>query len=159
MRKDNEFQIVGKETPYKVPDDFFENISEKTLLRAKLRDQKLRKSRVLWLTVSLAASMAAALVIGYMILSPWTKSESNLLVQEKLSTGQQLTQQKQEISQHSTVPLFSKVKPEKNPTQKITATEDQTDGLCAVLSDLTDDELQQMVAMLKTDLFISESEQ
>ena len=158
MRDDNEFQIVGKKTPYKVPGDFFEKISEKTLLLAKLQDQKLRKNRVLWRTVSVAASLAAALFLGYMILYPGTKPESNMLVQEKQSTGQQLNRQKQEISEQSTVPLLSIAEPEKVPAKKITAT-DQTDDLSAVLADLTDDELQQMVAMLKTDPFISESGQ
>lgn len=159
MIEDNEFQIVGKEIPYKVPNDFFEKISEKTLLRAKLQDQKPRKIRILHLTVSVAASLAAALVLGYIILSLWTKPESNLLVQEKQSTGQRLNWENQESAVQSTFPLLSKTEPKKVPAQKITVIEDQTEGLSAVLADLTDDELQQMVAMVKTDPFISESGQ
>ena len=95
MKVDNEFQEIGKRIPYEVPEDFFEKITEKTLQQAKLRDQKHRKNRILWQTMSVAASLAAALLLGYMILYPDMKSESNQLAMQSQPIGQQLNHKKQ----------------------------------------------------------------
>jgi len=158
MKVDNEFQKIGKRIPYEVPDGFFEKITEKTLQQAKLRDPKYRKSRILWRTMSVAASLAAALLLGYMILYPDIKSESNQLAIQSQPVGQQLNHKKQETTRQSTVTGINKTGSEQVPENKTTAI-NQTEGLSAVLADLTDEELQQMATMLKTDPFINESAQ
>ena len=65
MKADNEFDGIGKKTTYKVPDGFFEHISERTLSKAKQRELKRRKTLMLWRTVAVAASLSAIAILGY----------------------------------------------------------------------------------------------
>ncbi len=64
MNTDFDFKNIGKRTPYKVPDDFFDQITEKTLMEAKRRDIRSRKIRRLWFSVASVASVAALIVFG-----------------------------------------------------------------------------------------------
>lgn len=64
MNTDFDFKNIGKRTPYKVPDDFFDQITEKTLMEAKRRDLRSRKIRRLWFSVASVASVAALIVFG-----------------------------------------------------------------------------------------------
>lgn len=153
MLEDNEFQGIGKKTPYKTPDGFFEQVSEKTLLIAKQRDQNDRKIRVLWRTVVAVASMAAIVLLGYFILVPDTKNETSLIVQNKQPVEEQMSQ-KQEVIRQSEVAEIKTAKPE-----KIISEVNSTEGVNDVLSELSDEDLLQLAAMIKTDPFISESVQ
>ena len=81
--EDNEFQKIGKKTPYNTPDGFFEQISEKTLQKAKQREKGRRSNLILWRTVAVAASLAALFLIGYLISDPVLKPESKLVLKEK----------------------------------------------------------------------------
>lgn len=145
MREDIEFHGIGKNTPYKVPDGFFENISEKTLQKSKVREQKFRKSLVLWKALAMAASFAALISIGYLILSPGTKLDSKQMAQEKQPVEQPII--RQESIKLKTAP------------EKVIAGENNTEGLGDVLLDLSDEELLQIVAVYNADPFMGESEQ
>lgn len=151
--EDNEFQGIGKNTPYKVPDDFFETVSEKILLKAKEREHNHGKSRVLWRTVAVAASMAAMLLLGYFIFEPDNKPVTNLIVQNVQPVEQQIIQ-KQEINKQ---PEVAEVKPAE--PEKIISKENSTEVVSDVLTDLSDEELLQLAAMIKADPFINESAQ
>ncbi len=63
MDKDNKFPPFTKEIPFEVPDNFFESISEMTLARIKQEDRIRRKSRVLWSTFAVAASLVSFLFL------------------------------------------------------------------------------------------------
>lgn len=158
MQENNEFPGIGKKTPYKVSDGFFEQISEKTLLKAKQREQNRRKNLILWRTMAVAASMAAVFFLGYIISGPDIKQESNQLVQNNQPVEQQIIGQKQEIAKKPTVAEIRKVEPEK-VTEKIIAEMNDTEVIGDVLADLSDEELLQLAAMYKIDPFIGESEQ
>jgi hypothetical protein len=151
--EDDEFQEIGKETTYKVPDGFFENISEKTLLKAKEREQNREKIRVLWRTVAVTATMAAMVLLGYFIFEPDNKPATNLIVQNKQPVEQPVIHE-QEISKQPEVAEVKKTEPEKTNLK-----ENSTEVLSDVLTDLSDEELLQLAAMIKTDPFISESAQ
>ena len=151
--EDNEFQGIGKKNPYKVPDGFFENISEKTLLKAKEREQNHGKSRALWRTLAVAASMAAMVLLGYFIFEPDNKPATNLIVQNKQPVEQQIIQ-KQKISKQPEVAEVKKAVPEKTVSDA-----SSTEVVGDILADLSDEELLQLAAMIKTDPFISESAQ
>jgi hypothetical protein len=153
MKEDIEFQEIGRKTSYKVPDGFFEQVSEKTLQKAKQREQNRRKSIVLWRTVAVAASLAAVFLIGYFNQDPDLKTESNLIVQEKQRVEQPVIQ-KQEITKQPELAEIRKAVPE-----KIITKDNGTEVIGDVLADLSDEELMQLAAMYKTDPFISESGQ
>jgi len=156
MEPTDEFRDFGKKLPYQEPAGFFEQLSEKTLQQAKLREQSRRKSLVLWRTVAVAASLSALAFLGYFMFEP-EKPELHQIVQEKQPVEQQIIQ-KQETPKQPEVAEIKKAIPEKAP-ETIIAKENNTEEIGDVLADLSDEELLQLAAMYKADPFISESEQ
>jgi len=156
MEPTDEFRDFEKKLPYREPTGFFEQLSEKTLQQAKLREHSHRKSLVLWRTVVVAASLSALAILGYFMLEP-EKTMNNQIVLEKQPVEQQIIQ-KQELIIQPEVVAIKKVIPEKVP-EKIVAKESDTEEFSDVLADLSDEELLQLAAMYKADPFISESEQ
>ena len=157
MQENNDFQGIGKKTPYKVPASFFENISEKTLLKAKQREQKRKKSMALWRTMAVAASVVAVFFLGTIISDPDIKQETSPMVRDIQSVEQQLIQN-EEIVKHSEDIEIKKAIPEKVNGSTIVEEKD-SEKIGDILADLSDEELLQLAAMYKTDPFISESEQ
>lgn len=163
MKEDIEFQGIGKRTPYKAPEGFFETISEKTLQRAKLRAQHQRKNLSLWRTMAVAASLAAVVMLGYYMSEPEPTPKTAMIEMKKQADIQQSNLPKQEIAKISTVPvpkkaIAVKVKEEKVKEKKVSEKND-SEILVDVLADLSDEELSEMDAMYKTDPIIGQSEQ
>jgi hypothetical protein len=154
MKENDEFQGIGKLTHYKVSDDFFEHISEITLLKAKQREQNRRKSMVLWRSVAVAASLIGIALFGYY---NWdtSKTETKIVaVHEKTSDSVQSIHQLQSTTKQPIVAVIRKIESEKSIGK-----DKNPENLNDVLVDLSEDELQQLVAIYKTDPFISESEE
>jgi hypothetical protein len=159
MKPDNEFQQIGKEIPYKTPPGFFESVCEETLQKAILSKQNHRRNNNRRMIFSVAASTAILWFLGYQwMIYPQNKPGSNLLSQETQSAGQTIIQKKavsaDQIAAKEIIKTFSS-----RPTARIVSESLQTDGLNDVLSEMTDEELQQMVAMYKTDPFHEETVQ
>lgn len=157
MNENNEFQEIGKNTSYKVPAGFFEQISGKALLKAKQRELLRRRKLVLWKTVAVAASLVAVFLLGYFIPDNHIKLESKQTVITNQSAELPIIQN-QEITKQIVVTEIGKTDPEK-VSEKIIAVETDAEEIGDVLADLSDDELLQLAAMFKTDPFISESAQ
>jgi len=153
MKEDTEFQEIGKNTPYKVPDGFFEKISEKTLRKAKQREQNSRKILIVLRTFAVAASLAAIALLAY-FMTGTEKPEIKQLVQSKQTEVIDTIRLTEVISKKITITEIKKEAPVKT-TIKETKPEEITD----VLSELSDDELLQLAAMYKSDLFIDDSPQ
>jgi len=153
MKEDTEFQEIGKNTPYKVPDGFFEKISEKTLRKAKQREQNSRKILIKLRTFAVAASLAAIALLAY-FMTGTEKPEIKQLVQSKQTEVIDTIRLTEVISKKITITEIKKEAPVKT-TIKETKPEEITD----VLSELSDDELLQLAAMYKSDLFIDDSPQ
>lgn len=158
MQEDIKFKEIGKKTPYKVPDGFFEQVSEKTLLKAKKREQNRRKNLVLWRTMAVVASLAAIFILGYFIPRLDLKPDSNRIAQDNQPSEQPMIQQKQQITIIPSVAEKKKVVPEK-VTEKAIAVENDTEDVSDVLAELSDEELLQLSVMYKTDPFIAELSQ
>jgi hypothetical protein len=159
MKPDIEFQQIGKEVPYKTPDDFFESITENTLQKAILREQMHRKNNFRRVVFSVAASIAILLFLGYHLMTyREDQSVSNLLSQDTHPATQNIIQKKSvltdQIAAMETIKTLSS-----KPTAKIVSESLPTEGLNDVLSEMTDEELQQMAAMYKTDPFHEETVQ
>lgn len=68
MEDNFDFNKVGKRMPYKVPQGFFEKVTENTLAEAERRTATNKKPAVfLWRAISVAASLAILLTIGYFV--------------------------------------------------------------------------------------------
>ena len=153
MKEDTEFQGIGKKTPYKVPDGFFERISEKTLRKAKQREQNSRKILIAIRTFAVAASLSAIALLAY-FMTGTEKIEIKQLVQNKQTEVKDTIRQTEAIAKKITIAEVKKEAPAKT-TIKETKPEEITD----VLSELSDDELLQLAAMYKSDLLIDEAPQ
>lgn len=156
MEPTDEFRDIGKKLPYQAPAGFFEQLSEKTLLQAKRREQNRRKSLVLWRTMAVSASLSALALLGYYLFEP-EKPELHQIVQEK-----QPIEQPQIINQEPTkqpeVAKKNNATPEKVP-ETVAANEPNAEEIADILANLSDEELSQLAAMYKADPFISESEE
>lgn len=150
MKEDIEFQEIGKRTSYKVPDGFFEQISEKTLRRAKEREQSSRKILIALRTFAVAASLSAIALLAY-FMTETEKTEIGQLVQNKQTEVKDTLRQTDVIVRKITV---SEIK-EEAPLKTIVI-ETKPEEIIDVLSELSDDELLQLAAMYKSDLFIAE---
>ena len=150
MNENNEFQEIGKNTPYKVAAGFFEQVSEKTVLKAKQRELRRRRKLVLLRNVSVAASLAAVFLLGYFIPDHGMKQESKPIITANQSVEHPIIQNP-EITKQTTVP-------EQVPNRTITEKTD-AEVIDDVLADLSDDELLQLAAMFTTDPIVSESAQ
>ena len=156
MEPTDEFRDFGKKLPYQEPAGFFEQLSEKTLQQAKLREQRRRKRLVLWRNVAVAASLSALAMLGYFMFEP-EKPELNPIVQETQPVEQQIIEN-QETPKQPEVAEIKKAIPGK-ASETIVVKENNTEEIGDVLADLSDEELLQLAAIYKTDPFTSESDQ
>lgn len=148
MKEDIEFQEIGKRTPYQVPEGFFEHIPGKTLQKVKLREQNHRNHWILWKTMAVAASLAAVVMIGFLISGP-EKTENKMIVQEQQVESELAIESAPDSLKELMVPIVKKDSVAKM-NHESAVQEDITD----ILSDLSDEELLQLAAIYKADPFI-----
>ena len=156
MEPIDEFRDFGKKLPYQEPTGFFEHLSEKTLQQAKRREQSRKKSLVLWRTIAVAASLSALAILGYY------RFETEKPVINPIANEQQPVEQQSiknpEVEKQSEVAEMKKIVPEEVP-EKIIGEGNDNEEITDVLADLSDEELLQLAALYKADVFISESDQ
>jgi hypothetical protein len=157
MKQLDEFPEIGKKLPYSEPVDFFEGLSEKTLHKAKLREQNRKKSLVLWRTLTVAASISALALIGYFMYEP-ELVVSPQIVQEKQPVERPIIKEP-EIAKQPEIGMEIKKEVSEKVQEKTVTEGNDTEEIGDVLADLSDEELQQLAAMYKADPFMSESEQ
>ena len=155
MTEKDDFLGYGKETPYEVPDGFFDTIAEKTLLLAKEKEPFPAKNRMLWQTIAAAASLAALFFIGYQTEFRHDANVSQLIAQDSQLQINSKAAKEIEISNQINAIEHSKQEIAKIPVAKPAGKEAVSD----VLADFTDEELQQMAALYKSDPMIGEIEQ
>jgi hypothetical protein len=154
MEPTDEFQDIGKKIPYQVPNDFFDQISAKTLERAKQQKIGPNIQLVIWRSVAVAATLAAIVFLGFLMrdnekppeiatVQPINKPEPTY------SSGRE--QKNQEL------PVVEPVK--KDAPRKLSSGIKNTEDMNDVLADLSDEELMQLAAMYQSDLFMDEAMQ
>ena len=159
MKEDNEFRYIGKDVPYKTPPGFFDSITEKTLKKAILREKNLRKTNIRRLIYSLAASVAILFFLGYHFIHFTEKMQpSELIVMGRSPVLQKVVPKSDISSKQITVAETTKTTSLKPSVTEISEPF-RNEGLNDILTEMTDDELQQMAAQYKTDTFIMESVQ
>jgi hypothetical protein len=158
MEPIDEFKGIGKKLPYKAPDNFFETAALKTIQEAKCRERKTHKNNYLWRSVAIAASIATIGLVGYFMLNTETKTETQVVIQESKPANQPNPVTVAVQPKAETLPFKKSVKPEK-VAQPAVINEEPRENLDELLADLTDEELLQMAAMIKSDPFGGEQEQ
>jgi len=153
MKQSDEFPEIGKKLPYQEPKDFFDQISAKTLERAKQHKRGQEKRLIFWRSVAVAASLAAIVFLGFLIQNSGRPDEivnvQEMQADTSIISGQNQQMKKLPIVEHVKNDVAVKSAPE------IKSTEDMND----VLADLSDEELMQLAAMYKADPFTDESMQ
>ena len=152
MKEDTEFEEIGRKSTYKVPDGFFNQVSENTLRKAKHREQSHRKILITLRTFAVAASLSAIALLGYYVSRP-EKSETKIIVQDKQTEAKQIIPQTEVTDKQITLIEKKKVAPVNTITKEI-----KPEEITDVLADLSNDELLEMAALYKSDLFIEESQ-
>ena len=152
MKYDNDFDEMLKRSLYKVPEGFFEQVSEKTLLKAKQREKQRRMIRITLGTFAVAASLTAIAFLGY-YRTDSKRIESISIVMDKNGDKKQSVRQTEVIGKPTNVSGLGKVKHLRTETKEI-----KPEELSDVLPELTDDELLQVAAAYKSDPFIDETQ-
>ena len=157
MNYDSEFQEVGKKMPYSVPDGFFDRITEKALDEARLREKVRRKHVLIWRSMAIAASLTALIAIGYLLINLLTPGKTEQAAQN-ITSGLQ-----EEVKNEEFREVINSM-PVKNGYDS-TITESKTDngamdeeGINDVLNSLTNEELMELAAILKSDMFVEETD-
>jgi len=157
MNYDSEFQEVGKKMPYSVPDGFFDRITEKALDEARLREKGRRKHVLIWRSIAIAASLTALIAIGYLLINLLTPGKTEQAAQN-ITSGLQ-----EEVKNEEFREVINSM-PVKNDYDS-TITESKTDngamdeeGINDVLNSLTNEELMELAAILKSDMFVEETD-
>ncbi len=152
MNEDTEFQEIGRKSPYKVPDGFFDQVSVKTLQKAKQRELNSRKILIALRTFAVAASLSAIALLTYFV-TETEKTETKQLVQNKQTEVKDTIRQTEVIAKKITVAEIKKEAP-----VKTTIIETKPEEIRDVLSELSDDELLQLAAIYKSDPFLEDSQ-
>ena len=78
MKKDFDFDDIGKQTPYRVPDGFFEDMQRKVMVRSGAgRQRKSRIRLIVSSAIAVAAVLAGVLFIPSLYRMDGTKSASS----------------------------------------------------------------------------------
>ena len=170
MKEEFDFDKVGKQMPYQVPDGFFKDITQATLAEAKRREQPEPARTALlplWKVLSVAASVAVLLVAAYFLTARQTEQSARpmatvthqpavsrpaTVAQKEENAPQELAHAPQEKHQPQAIAKVSSAKKEKqlNKTPKPMAPE----TLDNLLASLSDEELQQLALAAEAEEYV-----
>ena len=157
MQDSEEFQQIGKEIPYKVPTGFFESFAGKTLQEAISREKIHKRNKTLRLIFSVAASVAILFYLGLHFKQDYAPIKvPNLIVERTKPANKSANQTSRETINHLNIKNLNKEIPRINNERELSAKE-KTEVLRDILSNLSDDDLEQIAIRYKTDAFINES--
>lgn len=119
MKKDFDFDDIGKRTPYRTPEGFFDDVQQKVMERTGVKQQ--RKSR-LKLIVSTVITMAA-LLAGFLFVPTLYHTDTQMSVSSS--------------------------------TLAIERTNGSTESVDKWISELSDEELEELVSFSENDIFLN----
>jgi len=161
---EKEFKEIGKKMPYPVPEDFFENITEATLEKARLRERSSGKRRLLVQWLAAAALLTGVVFTGIRMLNPPVKEFSAGRVEPlEIATREAIV-----APQPGTVVPEETISPGKitnsggnsvieSPDTPV-ATEENSESLEDLLASIPDETLKEWGALLNNDPFFEETE-
>jgi hypothetical protein len=151
---EKEFEQFRNHNPYKVPDGFFGNITRQTLDKARQRERfsKIRKMRIVF---SAAASLIILVAVGSVFFNQAKKGTETALIQtvteemifEEIQPEEIFMTDSAEINENVTMEI------EASEDVSLNVSENLLDNLIAGLSD---EDLQQLEAIIREELLITE---
>jgi len=138
------FPQIGKRLPYDVPSAFFDDFSANTLAIAKQKAHSRHVVKLWYLGVA-----ASILIVAFLSFLVAENNEKAIVAEVKQDTIPDIQEQKQ-IEQPIAQPELKKKEILQSESKKSELKESVND----ILADLTDEELGQLDAMMKTDPFI-----
>jgi len=146
MNKEFDFDKIGKQTPYQVPAGFFDEITNRTLEKAKERERK-SKIRRIYAAISVAASLLIVVSFAIVLNVRQQKQQpENVVVAEPVKTEKPVVD--------SVFAKSAEVEKTEKETEKPVAVQPET--LDNLLAEMTDEELGQLADDLSDELFIDE---
>lgn len=146
MKKEIDFDKIGKQTPYKVPPGFFDEITNRTLEKAKAKERKSIIRRI-YTVVSVAATVLIVVSFAVFLNNSQSKHQpENVVVAEPVEPEKPVDDS---ISARSE----KVVKTEKQTGKTIEVKPETLDNL---LAEMTDEELRQLADDLNDELFVDE---
>ena len=143
--------------PYSVPDGFFDRITERTLEEARLREKSRRKHVLIWRSMAIAASLTALIAIGYLVINLLKPGNTGQAVQNMTSGLQEEVKIEEFREVTDSIPVKNDYA-DKNTESKSTNRSMNEEGINDVLTSLTDEELLELAAIIKSDMFIEETD-
>ena len=146
MNSEFDFDKIGKQTPYKVPKGFFDDITNRTLEKAKERERK-SKIRRITVVVSVAASFLVVVSLAVLLNNRQANQGPEIVVvtepvENKTPAIDSVVSNKTEA-----------LKTEKEVEEPLAAKPETLDNL---LAEMTDEELGQLADHLNDELFVDE---
>jgi len=173
----NNFEQIGKKTTYKVPEGFFDQLPEKTLAKARLRERKARQKITLWISMA-----AASVVVVMMLVWPGNdqvtpskipplaeniktdqpepgKATSSGVHYTATGVTQPVTEGATTVKMQSMVAdsIKDKLVDPASTADLSTANHEPDENIEDLLGKLSDEEVLQMAAIYESDLFIDET--
>lgn len=156
MEKDFDFDSIGKNTPYRVPDDFFKKMQDETLRRIDYEKHKHRHLRFV-----IYSAIAAAAILAAVIFIPMSKNNSGVsggpltseIVGKSVDT---LTAQVNNIAvSMKEVPEVTKIEAAPSVAKsevrkaKVKSSDDEW------IEQLSDEDLNSLIALSENDIFLN----
>jgi hypothetical protein len=156
MESDKEFSHLGKDLPYQVPKGFFDQLAERTLLKAKQREEHRKKKGLRLMVLSVAASLTALIALSVLFREGDKQQSESALAdqQEWVETPAMVIHEP--ASEQPIVAESEAVYVEEPTVRPVDKPDDETE-LAGVLTDLTDEELLLLAMIYEADPFIEES--
>jgi hypothetical protein len=157
MEHKNEFEAFGKQMPYKVPEGFFDTVTQKTLKLAHKRKIQSVKRRLNF-SLAAAASIIVAIVGGWLIFGETPEDQHTAISysMEEIDWPEVSENPAESVIMDSLPPNHAESQPKQEtlPTE-ITAT-DNPEDLDLLLKLLTDEELKILAEGLLMDIYVDD---
>ena len=156
MKTEPEFPQIGKRMTYKVPEGFFDRITEETIWKARRREKS--RIKIIFFT---RITGVAALITGLVIAGFWTVNRMNQPdpTSAQIPAGLQADTSKLDKTKSiERAYMADQSGAQKSVSESSGKYSAEDESLDEVLASLTDDELLLLAAQSEADIFMEESD-
>lgn len=154
MKEEIEFNGRGKNSSYKVPEGFFETISQRTLQKIKQREQRRRKIFLLSKFTAAAASLLVLISLAFLITGPQSQNKQQASEQRIDAPQSRAALKSGELVGEKSVTQNKNEKEKKIvPVKRNEPAIKEDEKIDEVLADLSEEDLQMLATLYKADPF------
>lgn len=163
MKTEFDFQQVGKRTPYRVPEGFFDTFQQQVMAEARHRRQLRSRRRTLWLSLAGVAGIAAAILcfvlpvghdlvpevdnVSWSNLAAVPTPTTSLTAQHTAPAAPEAVAAEAEVPAPEAAPKATS-RPAARQRQEASASEYE------YIASMTDEDLDEVVSMIQADPFL-----